>query len=83
MNAMLYPFQEWWNPKAVEAIHVIKDMRQGYYNAQQDSGDGFDGYSLSIPQTKRSKQPHVNGKPVNRLSGFLRRALNYFARVAD
>ena len=36
MNALMYPLQELWHPKAVEAIHVIKDMRQGYYDSQQE-----------------------------------------------
>src|SRR5215210_7602862 len=78
MNAMLYPFQEWWNPKAVEAIHVIKDMRQGYYDAQQDSGDGSDGHSLVVSQRQISKQPHRNRKQTNLIGGFLRRALKVF-----
>jgi hypothetical protein len=78
MNAMLYPFQEWWNPKAVEAIHVIKDMREGYYNAQQDSGDGLGEYSLVVSHMDVSKQPHNTRKQTNGISGLLRRALDVF-----
>jgi len=78
MNAMLYPFQEWWNPKAVEAIHVIKDMRQGYYEAHQDSGEGLDRDSLVVSYTERSRQSNSTHKQNNRISGLLRRALNVF-----
>ena len=78
MNAMLYPFQEWWNPKAVEAIHVIKDMQQGYYDAQQDSGDGSGEHSLTPQQMEISRQPHSNHKQSGRMSGLLRRALRVF-----
>jgi hypothetical protein len=76
MNAMLYPFQEWWNPKAVESIHVIKDMRQGYYDAQQDSGDGLDQHNLIASQPGRTKRLNRIDKRTHRISGLLRRALN-------
>src|SRR5215210_230163 len=72
MNAMLYPFQEWWNPKAVEAIHVIKDMRQGYYDAQQDAGDGLGEHGLVVSQMEISEQAHSTRKQINRVSGLLR-----------
>lgn len=78
MNAMLYPFQEWWNPKAVEAIHVIKDMRAGYYDGQQDSGEGVDERSLVLPPMEIGKQPHATRKQGNRISALLRRALDIF-----
>ncbi len=40
MNALMYPIEELLHPKAVEAIHVIKDVNQGHYDVLQESGDG-------------------------------------------
>lgn len=42
MNAMMYPLEELLNPKAVEAVHVRKDVKAGYYDVLQETGEGFD-----------------------------------------
>ncbi|MGI8735043.1 MAG: hypothetical protein ACR2LM_17280 [Pyrinomonadaceae bacterium] len=76
MNAVMYPLQELWHPKAVEAIHVIKDLRQGYYDSLQESGDGLDNPGLVIPQAE-SKKGQVRSRP-RRISNFLQRVLGIF-----
>lgn len=76
MNAAMYPLQELLHPKAVEAIHVIKDMRQGYYDSLQESGDGLDNPGLVIPQAE-SKKGQVRNRP-SRISSFLQRVFGVF-----
>jgi hypothetical protein len=53
MNAVMYPLQELWHPKAVAAIHVIKDLRQGYYDSQQETGDEVDVWSKGAAQSSQ------------------------------
>lgn len=42
MNAGFYAIQQWMHPKAAEAVAVQKDMREGHYESQQESGDDLD-----------------------------------------
>ncbi len=36
----MHALQKLINPKAAEAVEVQKDLRQGYYDDQQETGDG-------------------------------------------
>ena len=74
MNALMYPLQELWHPKAVAAIHVIKDLRQGYYDSQQESGDGLDSRGLVIPHAESKKDRQVRNSP-GRVSNLFKRLL--------
>ena len=78
MNAVMYPLQELWHPKAVEAIHVIKDMRQGYYDSLQESGDGVDNPELVLPHPQ-SKKEQVRTRP-SRISSLLQLVFGVFRR---
>ncbi len=78
MNAVMYPLQELWHPKAVEAIHVIKDMRQGYYDSLQESGDGVDSPELLLPQPPSNKEQ--NPTRPGRISSLLQRVFGVFRR---
>lgn len=42
MNAGFYALQQWLHPKAAEAVAVQKDLREGHYESQQESGDDLD-----------------------------------------
>lgn len=42
MNAGFYAIQQWLHPKAAEAVAIQKDLRAGYYDSQQTSGDDLD-----------------------------------------
>ncbi|HEX8921277.1 MAG TPA: hypothetical protein VF766_07345 [Pyrinomonadaceae bacterium] len=42
MNAGFYAIQQWLHPKAAEAVAIQKDLREGYYDSQQTSGDDLD-----------------------------------------
>jgi hypothetical protein len=77
MNALMYPLQELWHPKAVAAIHVIKDLRQGYYDSQPESGDGLDTRGLVMPHAEGKKDRLVRGRP-SRTSNLLQRLLGIF-----
>ena len=89
MNALMYPLQELWHPKAVEAIHVQKDLRQGYYHAHQEAGDGFDAHTVALSQgeEKIEQRPVAARKQTGRsgrklITSFsdslFRRALPFF-----
>jgi regulatory protein YycH of two-component signal transduction system YycFG len=78
MNAVMYPLQELWHPKAVQAIHVIKDMRQGYYDSLQESGDGVDNPELVLAQPQ-SKMEQVRTRP-GRISRVIQRVLGVLKR---
>ena len=41
MNAGFYAIQQWLHPKAADAVAIQKDLREGYYDSQQTSGDGL------------------------------------------
>ena len=77
MNASMYALQELWHPKAVAAIHVIKDMREGYYDSLQESGDGLDDRGLVMPQAESEKGRHVRSRP-SRISNLLQRVFGVF-----
>jgi hypothetical protein len=78
MNAMMYPFEELLHPKIVEAIHVMKDMKAGYYDVQQENGDGFDVNSPIIPQVIERKEIHsIRSRKIG-ISNLLRRVLSAF-----
>jgi hypothetical protein len=76
MNASMYALQELWHPKAVAAIHVIKDMREGYYDSLQESGDGLDN-GLVTPQAENEKGRTVRRRP-GRISNLLQRVFGVF-----
>ena len=80
MNAVMYPLQELWHPKAVAALHVIKDVRQGYYDSQQKSGDGLDNHGLVMPQAGIKNDREARRRP-NRISNFLQRVLAVFRQA--
>jgi hypothetical protein len=71
MNAMMYPFEELLHPKVVESLHVMKDMKAGYYDVQQENGDSFDENSLIIPQVIERKEIHSIRRRKNRISNLL------------
>lgn len=52
MNALMYPLQELRHPKAAEAVRVIKDLKAGYYDAQQEHGDDADPHKQIIAATE-------------------------------
>jgi hypothetical protein len=78
MNAMMYPFEELLHPKIVEAIHVMKDMKAGYYDVQQENGGQFDDISPTIPQVIERKEIHRTRSRKNGISNLLRRVLGAF-----
>jgi hypothetical protein len=78
MNAMMYPFEELLHPKIVESIHVMKDMKAGYYDVQQENGDGFDEYSPTIAQGCDRKENHRVRIHKNRISNILWRVVSRF-----
>ena len=43
------------NPKAVEAVEVLKDMKAGYYNDEQTKGEGDE------PDAKKGLGPNDEG----------------------
>lgn len=68
MNAGMYPFEELLNPKAVEAVHVKKDMKAGYYDTRQEDGEGIDdpgsapppeGQEVYEPGNRRTRPPFL------------------------
>lgn len=77
MNASLYSLQELWHPKAVAAIHVIKDMQQGYYDSQQEAGAGLDNQALVLPHAESKKGRQIQSRP-SRISNLLQRVLGVF-----
>ncbi len=38
--AGLYALQKLMNPRAAEAVEVLKDLKAGHYNKKQEQGDG-------------------------------------------
>lgn len=76
LNAMMYPLQELLNPKAVEAVHVKKDMKAGYYDVQQANGEPLDEQNLGLGQTELKEAFDVTNRG-NSISP-LRRFLNLF-----
>jgi len=78
MNAMMYPMEELLHPKAVEAVHVKKDMKAGYYAAQQETGDGLDEQASLLPLEERKEVPGL--RPRRERPRFLRRLLRVFRR---
>jgi len=74
MNALMYPFEELIHPKAVEAVRVKRDMKAGYYNAQQENGDGLDDHESLAAEHKEIPQYTGNKNRV----GLLRLFLNVF-----
>jgi hypothetical protein len=78
MNAMMYPFEEVLHPKIVEAIHVMKDMKAGYYDVQQENGDSFDENSPATPLASERKEIHRIRSRKNGLSNLLRLVLGAF-----
>jgi hypothetical protein len=78
MNAMMYPFEELLHPKIVEAIHVMKDMKAGYYSVPQANGDSFDENSRIIPQISERKENHSIRRRKNRISSLLRSVARAF-----
>ena len=42
VNAAMHGIQELIHPEAVKAISVQKDLRQGFYDDQQETGEGHD-----------------------------------------
>ncbi|MEK6279474.1 MAG: hypothetical protein AABN95_03895 [Acidobacteriota bacterium] len=79
MNALMYPLQELWHPKAVAAIHVIKDLRQGYYDSQPDSSDEFDTHGLVVDQTASTDGREARSSR-SRVGRLLQRVLKVFGR---
>ncbi len=79
VNALMYPLQELWHPKAVEAVHVIKDMRQGYYDAQQESGDGLDSADLVVAEIT-SRESRQVGSRASRINKLFQSILSVFRR---
>ncbi len=78
MNALMYPIEELLHPKAVEAIHVIKDVNHGHYDALQESGDGANEHLLITSGAGEiAKSRHARSR-TNSLGGLLRRVLNIF-----
>jgi hypothetical protein len=78
MNALMYPFEELLHPKVVESIHVIKDMKAGYYDVQQANGDSFDGNSPIIAQVSETKEIIRIRRRKNRVSNLLWRLASAF-----
>ena len=88
MNALMYPLEELLHPKAVEAIHVQKDLRQGYYDAPAGADEGFDAHAAALSQGEKSteRRPQASKRidppgrrPRALFSGsLLRRALLFF-----
>ncbi|HEX8748747.1 MAG TPA: hypothetical protein VF717_16360 [Pyrinomonadaceae bacterium] len=76
MNAMMYPLEELMNPKAVEAVHVKKDIKAGYYDAQQENGAGLDELN-SVLTRAEEKETRVIDKRRER-PRFLQRFLKVF-----
>ena len=37
---MMYALQKLMNPKAAEAVEVLKDMEAGYYDVREEAGEG-------------------------------------------
>ncbi len=44
--AGLHALQKLMNPRAAEAVEVQKDLRAGFYDDQQETGDGDDEEKL-------------------------------------
>jgi hypothetical protein len=55
MGSGMSALQQMLNPSAEKAEAVIQDMRQGYYDGEQESGDGND-------TTEEGKSKKVNGQ---------------------
>lgn len=79
MNALMYPLQELWHPKAVEAVHVIKDVKQGYYDSQQETGDELDNKGLVVHQAADTDGLKIQS-PRGRVSRLLQRVLKVFGK---
>jgi hypothetical protein len=75
INALMYPLQELWHPKAVEAVHIIKDVRQGYYDGQQESGEGSDDEKLQVAAVFNPYYSLSKPNLAQRISGRLIRGL--------
>ncbi len=78
MNALMYPIEELLHPKAVEAIHVIKDVNQGHYDVLQESGDGENDHlrvTHGAGEITKSRQARSR---TNSFGSLLRRVLNIF-----
>ncbi|HEX8175446.1 MAG TPA: hypothetical protein VF543_10025 [Pyrinomonadaceae bacterium] len=76
MNAMMYPVEELLNPKAVEAVHVKKDIRAGYYDVQQENGEGqYEQDSVLSQEDERNTRELEKRRERPRL---LQRFLNLF-----
>ena len=74
MNAMMYAMQELMHPKAVQAVHVERDMKAGYYDVQQETGDKLGERDLSpLPEQEVSHRTDRR-----RRVGIFRRLLNVF-----
>lgn len=78
MNALMYPFEELLHPKAVEAVHVIKDIRQGYYDSQQETGDGSNAMGAVMPQSGSKDVSAASRNRRGRLGHLFRRMVRAF-----
>jgi hypothetical protein len=74
MNAMMYAMQELLHPKAVQAIHVERDLKAGYYDVQQETGDDLGERDLDpVSEPKLSHRTESRTRV-----GIFRRLLNVF-----
>src|SRR3954471_21974755 len=72
MNSLMYPLAELIHPRAVEAVHVIRDLKAGHYNAIQADGDTSD---LGLTE-ERSHTPGFRGSGRKRPIGLIRLFIN-------
>ena len=54
--AGMHALQKLMNPKAAEAVEVQRDLQAGYYDDQQEQGDGDD-------EDAPADAPETNDKP--------------------
>ena len=61
---MMYALQKLMNPKAAEAVEVLKDMKAGHYNESDKQGDGDEEARASEepPARKRDTELKVEAE---------------------
>ena len=54
MFAGMYALQKLMNPRAAEAVEVLRDMKAGHYNKKQQQGDGDPPEGENLPDGEDS-----------------------------
>lgn len=58
---VMYALQKLMNPKAAEAVEVLKDMKAGHYDESEQAGEGGDDDDGDAPEPKKNNPTKEEG----------------------